>query len=352
MIQVHGTFDGGNPQDSKMIVRLGENEFRVLPESEDGEPGYKFRLDIILDNQSDVEVASKLVIDWQESRFIDLKNILFCKSPNKGWKALRAQTGTTNTFLTLDIPPGKTQLTLNPSYNYGDYLEFITNMVPPECFQRELLFTTTEGRQIYLLKSPSRAKTKKRILVTARVHPYETAGSYCVEGILENYGKAEKPVELADVDLWIIPMVCPDGVANGLCRLNEKGAPDLSREIDFDYGLCKAYVDAIESIRPHLFIEFHNWMIREGDGIFYLPWWQMNRILRNLDKRTQTSEKRTWVKGLRYGVLKRHPKGLQRFAQERCGSRCMTIEFPWYERDEQEMRWLGWNTLLAAAACA
>jgi hypothetical protein len=352
MVRVYGNFDGGNPQHPGRIVQSGKNEIRVMPEIEDGEAAYYFRLDIAVENREMAEVAIKLIIDWQDNRFIELKDRIFCRFPKRGWEAFGAQQRGTETIFMMKVPPGETRLTLNPSYSYGEYLDFVKERVNPGLFEKEVLFSTPKGREIYLLRSRAGRRGKRRVLVTARTHPYETAGSFCVEGIVENYGKGKRPVELGEVDLWIIPMICPDGVADGLCRLNERGAPDLSREIKAGYGLCKTLMTAIEDIRPHLFIEWHNWMIKERDGIFYLRRWPMKKVIRNLEMRDPTFRQRGWIKGLRYGLLKLPAQGLKGFAEERCGSRCMTIEFPWYERSEEEMRQLGWNTLLAAMVCA
>ena len=142
-------------------------------------------------------------------------------------------------------------------------------------------------------------------------------------------------------------MVCPDGVADGLCRINEVEAPDLSREIDINNDLCRTYMNLIDEVRPNLFLECHNWMIKGYDGIFYLSAWDTISTICRMNIRTPLYFKKPWIKGLNRLIFKMKSSGLKRYAVGQYGTKNVTVEFPWFNRSPNDMKILGWQTLLS-----
>jgi len=101
---------------------------------------------------------------------------------------------------------------------------------------REHLCETFSGYPIDLLTitSAKKAKNKKAVILTARVHPGETVGSWMMKGLIEYLLSGEKETE-ALLELYIfkiIPMLNPDGVIQGNNRCSLAGC-DLNRRYQF-----------------------------------------------------------------------------------------------------------------------
>lgn len=74
-------------------------------------------------------------------------------------------------------------------------------------------------------------KTKKVVIITGRVHPGESNGSYMMQGFLKFLvSNDERAVELRKrIILKIVPMINPDGVIVGNYRTSLSGN-DLNRQ--------------------------------------------------------------------------------------------------------------------------
>lgn len=342
-----GDFDSGSPQGKGAIYRISDNAFLVKPYCEDDQVNYKFRLDIIIKNEGTKTRSVDLVIDWNDTTHSRYRDIYYVKGPGSEWQAVQGIVQGTLTRLSLSVEPGDTHLSLNPSYSYSRYINFVDKFSSRPSFSRMLLYSTELGREVHVLSLRTGSNTSKRILITARTHPYESAGSYNVEGIVEGAAKMECHGRLKGYELWIVPMVCPDGVADGLCRLNRVGSPDLSRQIDIHDDLSRAYMALLDEVKPHLFLEFHNWMLREHDGIFYLSAIDMATSILRMRMRVSPHLRRPWLRGLDRFVIKRKPLGLKQYAEEQIGAKSATVEFSWFNRSQEDMKALGFHTLLS-----
>jgi hypothetical protein len=346
-IRVTGRFEGGNPQGKDDISRISDNVFLVKPFCEDDQVNYKFRMDIVIDNQGEQNRIVDLVIDWVDTTHSQYRDLYYLKGPGNEWMPVSGASDGAITHLKLSVLPGKTSISLNPGYSYSRYIEFVNNLTYGSNFSKKLLYTTDLGREVYVLCADSESKFVKRILITARTHPYESAGSYNIEGLVEGIKRMQYHGHLKGFQIWIVPMVCPDGVADGLCRLNRASSPDLSREIDISDNLCKVYMKLIDEVKPTLFLEFHNWMLKDHDGIFYLSAFNMIATILRMGMQTSPFIKKPWIKGLDHFFLKRKPLGLKKYAEDTHGTKCATIEFPWFVRSPEDMKSLGLQTLLS-----
>ena len=74
---------------------------------------------------------------------------------------------------------------------------------------------------------------KKYVIVTARVHPGESCGSFIVEGFLKFIlGDSAEAVQLRNCNVFkVVPMVNPDGVIAGNYRTSFSGN-DLNRKFN------------------------------------------------------------------------------------------------------------------------
>jgi len=101
-----------------------------------------------------------------------------------------------------------------------------------------------EKRNIYqvILNDETRTVRRRTIVIVCRVHPYETGGSFCAEGIIEafrqTYGNLAGKIRGCRIHL--IRMANPDGVFNGLCKRTSSEGIDLSKQIDSAEPTCSA----------------------------------------------------------------------------------------------------------------
>ncbi|ESO12131.1 hypothetical protein HELRODRAFT_63123, partial [Helobdella robusta] len=113
--------------------------------------------------------------------------------------------------------------------NYLDGIEF-KNL---QCFQRELLCTTTQQRRLDIISITNHrtlSAKKKVVFITSRVHPGETPSSLVCQGIIDFLTSDHILARvLRDYVIFkIVPMLNPDGVFNGNYRCSFNGH-DLNR---------------------------------------------------------------------------------------------------------------------------
>jgi hypothetical protein len=351
-IQIFGDFDGGNPKDPENIIQNGPNSFTIIPFSEDNDPNYKFRLDVKACNPFTEAKTVKLIIDWQEREFIYLKNYVYVKhSSEQAWHYLALNINSSHAVGEIKLPPGETYLALHPKYSYLDYLNLIDNIPDKALISKVVLGKTGQGRNITMLHLPGGTlKTNKKILLIARIHPYETAGSYSAKGIVEAYLNTDGGWNIGiekGTDIYLIPMANPDGVYNGFCKRTAKDGLDISKVLDFKDPTAAAIKNGIDQVRPDLYCEFHNWMFKNLDGIYHL-----NRLLAWKFMRAFPSQRpsgKKWRTFHRFWFKKVHPVGFKKYSSEKFNSVCLALEFPWFGRSIDEMKKIGVQTITSLA---
>ena len=76
-ISITGDFDGGNPKASERIIQASQTAFTIFPYSEDGDPNYKFRLEVRVRNTSSRKQKLTLAIDWQDTTYQRFRDYVF-----------------------------------------------------------------------------------------------------------------------------------------------------------------------------------------------------------------------------------------------------------------------------------
>jgi hypothetical protein len=349
-ITITTDLDGGNPRDSAGIERTGPDAFRITPFSEDGDPDYKFRLEVIATNHSPHPREIELTIDWQEPVYQQYRDYVYLGGPGvNDWRSSPCQTQSTQSVCSLQLLPGKAFVSLQPRYTYQDYLSLIRSIESGPTIKKQLLGRTPEDREIWcLILSRGVPRSKRRLVVVSRVHPYETGGSYAAEGIIEFF-QAEPAEEvnrlLGLFDLYLIPMANPDGVYNGLAKRTSRTGIDLSKQVDPTDPTCQIIKEAIDKIAPHLYVEFHTWMLEEFDGIYDLNFFQCRRFIRNMPSQKAFGKK--WRPMLRKRILSHKPHGFKRYCRDRFNAVVACFEYPWLNRTTLDMRKIGVDTIIA-----
>jgi hypothetical protein len=134
-------------------------------------------------------------------------------------------------------------------YTYSDLMKFITTRSnkQPELITKKTIGASVLGHSIELIKIAKKTEkneagkfrtVKRRVFVTARVHPGETGASFVIEGLINFLlSSANEPSSsssllatslLDSVIFYIVPMLNPDGVTLGNYRCNSLGV-DLNR---------------------------------------------------------------------------------------------------------------------------
>jgi len=339
-LTITGRFDGGNPQDPADIERLGDAEFRITPFSEDGAASYRFNLNVQLTNAVPEPLNVTLHLNWCSAEFNQYRQFVQVEHNGSVRRVPGKQDGEVIT-VSFEARQGTTRIFLNRPYSYEqltsyvDGLEGMDNIEVGDCGE------TNAGRRVPLVIATGAHDQQSRLLVVGRIHPYETASSYVVEGVIGALGEtlcAEMGVGVA-----VVPMGSPDGVHDGCCKLNARDGIDLSREVQRDDRGCAALLDAIDQFRPTFLVELHSWMIQDKDGVYYESPRRMRRFANAINERQGTN--REWSYGVRRRFFAKKLRGLKGYVKSRFGGRSMTIEYPWCERSEAEMRSLGACTL-------
>jgi hypothetical protein len=348
-IIISGDFDGGNPQQKDRIVRHGEKEFIVYPFSEDDDPNYKFRMDLKVSNTAQSARNVSITVDWQVEKYMELRDFFFLRNPvEEYWHFHPAEVSGTESFMIFQLMPGESYLCLHPKYNFYDYHRFIGSVEETEWIRKRLLGKSREGREIWGFSiSDPKKKAPGNLVVVSRVHPYETAGSYCVEGIVEACSQPSDHLKavLEKYNLHIIPMISPDGVYHGFGKLTSWNGVDLSKNIDMNDPSCGLLKNLIDEVKPDKYLEFHNWMFKDIDGIYFLGAFQSMKFV--LGMPSQKKNGKIWKPMLKRKIFSLPSAGFKKYCKENYGSICACLEFPWFGRNIADMKMLGTQTIIA-----
>jgi len=125
-------------------------------------------------------------------------------------------------------------------YTYTDLNDYLTKLekddkISEYCIRKTLCRTIAGNKCEYLTiteKNENLAgENRKCVVITARVHPGETVGSWMMQGVIDFLTDSENPeakLLRENFVFKIIPMLNPDGVINGNYRCSLAGC-DLNR---------------------------------------------------------------------------------------------------------------------------
>jgi hypothetical protein len=115
--------------------------------------------------------------------------------------------------------------------------------------------TTSRGRSVYLVHATRGGKPSFRVLFYAQQHGDEVSGKDALLYLLRDVAR-DPGLLPSDVDLWVMPMVNPDGAEAGT-RRNADGA-DLNRDhMVLEQPETRALHRVVRRVRPHLAVDCH-----------------------------------------------------------------------------------------------
>lgn len=122
-------------------------------------------------------------------------------------------------------------------YTYAELQTLLSSIKNDEAYrnicEHKVLCTTISGLKCDLLRitSPDKTASKRSVVLTARVHPGETVGSWMMKGVTEFLLSARSDAEYLrnNCVFYVVPMLNPDGVMQGNYRCSLSGN-DLNRK--------------------------------------------------------------------------------------------------------------------------
>jgi len=364
-------FEGSCPQSLRGVKREGPNRFRIFPSwrptvgiSEEA-VGRSTRLGFKVVNDGASARLVELLIDWQYhdappkdvprfasvAEYMSYRDFAVVRVPGeKAWRTVMADVDDSVGKLRLSVAPGETEIHWHPPYTYTQSERFVDSLRKHPLVQVEKLGESKEGRNLWLLRiTDDSPRAKKPVLIHARLHAYESASSYVMEGMVgwllsdEPYAAAA----LREYAFHINPMMNPDGVFNGLGKLTTPSGNDL-QFLDPELSPVQRIIKrTIERVQPALFIDVHNWQSKRTDGLLFLEPTVRERFVRYMPDQLMFGK--TWM--LRDPTPQpKHPPERE-LARVYCGRMfdpvAVTFEFPWFGRTTDDMRATGRTALWA-----
>ncbi len=376
ILSVSGNFDGGNPK-NQAHIRRGEEpgEFVVTPTWEKPptqECGLAFA--VMVRNAGPKAAPITIRIDWSTPMHMQYKDVYYLNRDGEDdWRELKAAVEGQVATVSFIAEPGDMYLSLTPMYTYADSLAFADAMSERADIEAVLAGKSRAGREIWRLWAPAEVEAAAEpVFFLARNNACETSGNFMIEGMIRFLVSGDPAAErlMERFVFHFLPMSNPDGAHDGLERdTSARGGAWLARVITAADPAHDVIRRALERVRPAVFVNLHNWMMRDVDGLLCNDELYARRLAELLPAagtvphrrvREWYSETATEVEEIgdatiyplaKMADLHESSGGTWKdFCRERFGSRAMAVEFPWQGRTVEDMRALG--VALLRAVCA
>jgi len=323
-----------------------------------------FRLDVKVCSSYLVPKQVELLIEWrawQAERYMEDRDEFFCKHEGGEWRLERGHVEKNVTILKLTIQPGETTVCMNASYNYDTLQRYIMSLRGIRFVEASIEGFSEENRNIWCLKLTDGKVAEDRkikLMIVTRVHPYETASSYCAESMI-NYLLSDDPsvkALLKGFVFYIVPMPNPDGVYNGLCKLTGVNGFDFSHSniLTCQDRAGRALLDFARAVRPQFVLDIHSLMDRERDQIGSSDERLLIAFMENMPDQVDVG--RHWTILLRKYEIpdeipsKRLHYSFTSYCVEDLGATSFILGFSWFGRSFDKMEWTAKKALNALTA--
>ena len=370
-LQIVVGFDGSCPHDPAGVKQEGPRQFRIFPSwrsspgIDEEAVGRSTRLGFQVVNGGRNAEPVELLIDWQYhdappkdrpnfasvEQYMSYRDFVVVQWPHsRDWHTLMADVDDSVARVRFHAPPGMTEVHWHPPYNYAQSERFVDSLRDEPLVKVEKIGESPEGRNLWLLRitDPS-ARPKKNFLIRARVHPYESASSYAMEGMVRWLlsGKAYAAEALHDYVFYVIPMANPDGVYNGMGALTAPRGADVCFIPYQPDEVMASMKGAIDRVRPAVAIDLHNWQNKHTDGLLGLDPAIRERFVRFMPDQLEFGKEWT-IRDPKPLAAKAPDKELLRaYCERNFAAVAVTFEFPWFGRTTEDMRETGRKALWA-----
>jgi len=145
--------------------------------------------------------------------------------------------------------------TLTRTVSYAEMEELLASVNGKGPVTASVEATTSRGRSVYLVHATRGGTPSFRILFYAQQHGDEVSGKDALLYMIRDISR-QPDLLPPDVDLWMMPMVNPDG-AEADTRRNAEGA-DLNRDhMVLEQPETQALHRVVRRVRPHLSVDCH-----------------------------------------------------------------------------------------------
>lgn len=233
--------------DAVTIEQRSEHEWRVTQRFFGDEHDNNHNVTWLRIHNPGSETPIRIEVIWAEFRYMADRGFGYLKHGDD-WSSVRGQTTPTSTIYEFAAPVGESHFGTFPWYGIDDENRFIdTICARSTLYSVGSIGRTAEGRPINCLSIGDEGKPN--VVVLARMHAAESAGSWAVEGVAEYLlGDEARPL-LERYRFHLFISVNPDGVANGI-KLTRMGPVD---EYDMVRGGMTSTDPAIVALREELF---------------------------------------------------------------------------------------------------
>lgn len=355
-------FDGACPHSDAGVTLRSNGLYEIRPSWRTtlgiGEEslGGGSRFSIKIENLCESEQRFECYINWQDKDKVRLKYhdwITVLLAGNTEWETVDTVLKDQGVMLDMFLPPGISHIAQSPHYSYQNASMFLEARADLQGVFFSSIGRSKEGREIpLLLVDIGEKRLKLDVIIIARNHAYESAGSFCMEGILD-YLLSECPLNLLEkCRIHLLPMTNPDGVYNGLSRLTAPQGADLNRCVEQNDSAWWALKNYIDLIRPSRLLNLHNWMDKEKDGLLantFQDAEEFRRLMPDMHK-----DKYYWQLEWTELFLQQHSfescpeefKSWKDYTFEKFGTLAITLELPWFNRTTARMREIGKQALI------
>jgi len=241
--------------------------------------------------------------------------------------------------------------------NYGSQFALNSSWAPV------LFGKSTQGRDISLISLPSRNENALNFFIQARDHAYETAGSYCVEGIVDFLCEKSFISEYlrSKYSFFVLPMTNPDGVYNGLSRLTHENGFNLDR-LWWNNGPGaegRVLLDILDHFRPSVYMNIHNYAMKFVDGLLTCqPMGFVEKICQHLPadhehhKNWFVMTDDEWCKRNNTKEYLEECWGGKNYCKNHFDSLSVIFELTWFGRNTELMKERGTKAMTALALAA
>ena len=364
-LEVLTGFDGSCPHYPQGVRRLSRNRFLLFPshrkrpgESEEGK-GSGSRLSTRIRNSGRRPVKVVVAADWETEARTRGHDYGYVRCEGGEWVMIPGRRDAARVEYHLTVAPGVTSLGLYPEFSYTECAEFVRSAEARGALC-EVIGKSRDKRDIWMLSLPSPCKKAARFFLQARDHAYETAGSFCAQGIVDFLLSDDPLAQYLRVkfDFSIVPMTNVDGVYNGMSRLTHERGADMNRVHTRPDAAHDTLISAIDRVRPDVHMNIHNWTGKFMDGLLANDASIAEKIQTHMPP-DHKHHKRLYVQTtldfLRsVGLNSTPPKHMswKNYCLDRFGAIGVNFEFPWFSLSPDEMRAKGVRALTALALAA
>lgn len=358
-------FDGSCPHFQEGIKTESDNIFTIFPgyRSRDGMSeeskdwgGSRFYIRIKNSGHNNREII--IIADWETTQKCNNHDQGYLRRPQGNWEIISAiRIDASKIKYKIKVLPGVSDLALFPEYNYSDCVKYVRSL-KKSGVDIDTVGRSKEGRAMWMIKLGSPDFNALNFFIQARDHAYETAGSYCVEGIVSFLLSGNSLAEYlrSKFSFYVVPMTNPDGVFNGMSRLTwEKGA-DMNRVYCADKDEAHAtLLKTINKIKPKVHMNIHNWTYKFVDGLLANDEEIADKILHCFPddfenyKHWQVETNKSYLKTIKLDKIPRENKSWKDYCKEKFNAYGVNFEFPWFAILPEQMRKKGEKALVALA---